>query len=329
MLERVFRLIPTIADLQTQVITIQGNEPYLEEKENYRFQAEEAIFKVPNMELANKLVNMRYNEKLEFTLHLSRMIDRLFVKEKLPYVSSFVFIKQPLIQRHINYIFNQRFPSSQYTNVINFINYLGVREREDDFYIVINRSTPQLLQFIEYQFDNPAVADHHKFVFDVRHGLPNEFEQSELFKLQNKEPETENDMLVLYKSLFLRPLSREDFNTLLPIIDFAIMELLYLRFELNPAARDMLSLSLSNTFTIKERKPGKISASQKEALENNEYNYYDDKAHLAISALAIVGANQEGLRYYSGFTDPRQILSRMQNRYNTNPELNLYPRLMQ
>ena len=358
MLERVFKLIPTIADLEEQIITIQGNEPYLKETENYTFQAIIALFKVPYMELADKFWNLSIQQDLEFLLHLSRMIDRIFVQENIPYVCSMVLIKNIFSDPIQNpyYIFNQRFRTSEYTNVITFIKKVISSERrgrinsEDNYYIIINKRTPRLLEYIR---DHNESTERRKYYIGFRGGIPREFVDSERLQLHTtSEPEAEyvfneeteyfsnskNDKILFISDaldgrndplIIDRPLSKEEFNTLLPIIDSAIMELLYLRFELPPAARDMLSLSLSNTFTIKERKPGKISIGELEALENNEYNIKNKDAIRAISALAIVGANQEGLRYYSGFTDPRQILTRMQNRYNTNPELYEYPRLMQ
>ena len=79
------------------------------------------------------------------------------------------------------------------------------------------------------------------------------------------------------------PLLREDFNTLLPIIDNVFMKLLYL-FELSFQGKDMLNLALTNTFSIKERTRGKISLDELKALENNEYNNYNEDAYRAISA---------------------------------------------
>jgi len=350
MLERVYSLIPTIAGLEEQQFTIQGNEPYLEEVANYRFVANVALFKAPYKEIANKFWGLSFKKLLEFTLHLSRMIDRMFVKENNPYVSSFV-IKYKKIrvsevygfnisrgrERTYYSLFNQRLPNSEFSTIINYI-FNDLINTEDlgndvtlynkyDFYIIINRATPQLLEYIQ---------NHEYYYIGALRRLPTEFLQSERLKLfDNREPEADyefdesteyfsdsRDDKILFKS-FLDlevPLLREDFNTLLPIIDNVFMKLLYL-FELSFQGKDMLNLALTNTFSIKERTRGKISMDELKALENNEYNNYNEDAYRAISALAIVGANQSGKTYYSGVGDPKSLLRIMKEKYN-NANLN-------
>ena len=94
------------------------------------------------------------------------------------------------------------------------------------------------------------------------------------------------------------------------------MKLLYLRFDLPAEARDMLSLTLSNTFTYQTRTPGRISRGRLEALENNDYNRYNAEANRAVSALAITGAHYfNNQRYFSGYNDPRQVLRRLENQH--------------
>ena len=285
MLERLV-IFTTFANNEEEIeIVLDGHAPFLEEPPpQHIFYPLHALFKAPTIEIARRFWALSPNEKMEFAIQVSRILDRKFVELGLEYESTYVINNDG----EDDDVFSQRRISFQDT--IQTIR--QKQNQENNKYINISGEGTNILI---HPLNEPNLE------YDPDENVMNG---------------SEENRVLFYTNGLMNQITREGFNQVLPLIDNAVMDILYLRIQLPADARQLLSIALTNSFTYKFR-TGKVTRSRMRVQESNDYNRYDEKTNKAISALAIVGANQSGRRYYSGFDDPRQLLQDMRRRYES------------
>lgn len=271
-------------DVEEIEIVLEGHAPFLEEPPLQKiFVPINALFKAPTIELARQFWSLSSHAKMEFSIQVSRILDRKFIELELEYESRYVINNGDDEED----VFSQRTISFQETIQRIRENY---NEWDDNKYINILGEGNNIILF---SLDRPNL----------------EYDPDE-----NMFNASEENRVLFYNAPFMNQITREAFNQILPIIDDAVMDILYLRFQLPADARQFLSIALTNSFTYKSR-TGKVTRSRMQIQDANDYNRYEEKTNKAISALAIVAANQAGKRYFSGQGDPRMLLQDMKRRY--------------
>ena len=288
MLERLV-VFTNFANNEEEVeIVLDGHAPFLEEPPpQHIFYPLHALFKAPTIEIARRFWALSPNEKMEFSIQVSRILDRKFVELGLEYESTYV-INNDDENDDENDVFSQRRISFQET-------IQTIRQKQNQ----------ENNKFIHISGEGTNIVM-------VPLNAPNlEYDPDE--SLMNG---SEENRVLFYTNGLMNQITRQAFNEVLPLIDDAVMDILYLRFQLPADAKQLLSIALTNSFTYKFR-TGKVTRSRMNIQESNDYNRYNEDTNRAISALAIVAANQSGRRYYSGSGDPRQLLQDMRRRYES------------
>jgi hypothetical protein len=225
-----------------------------------------------------------YFDIQEFKIILSRQIDRFFVERNLPFTCGIQFDVFGGTREFV-----QRNPTHTFDATMDYIrNILNIYNNRPYSEIIINH--------VDYNYT--LLTDIDYLGMDIR----------PIYKQEKRR--------IVCSLQLINVLGTEDekreylhhIDTFLPTVHEAILRVLYLKFD-TVSKTILYPLALTTRF---EDKRGSIldrpTRNRKKASDANIHN--ETLRQNAITALAIVAANQAGERYFSGVGDPRQLLIR-------------------
>jgi hypothetical protein len=235
-----------------------------------------------------------YFDKQQFNIMISRQIDRLFVERNLPFTCVLSYFPLHGPQQD----FTQRRPEDTFDATFDyFLNYFNTTGRRlfSDIIIHSNNNAnpdPNYTEGFIFSTDGDYVGiDVRQFFRQMRKNIVFSLQLTNFWGTDEQRRKTVSNL-----------------DEFLPTVDDAIKKILYLKFD--PVSKSILyPLALTTRFEdLRGSEVDRPTRSTKRLTEANDFN--ESNRQTAITALGIVGANQMGLRYFSGISDPRQLLAR-------------------
>lgn len=234
-----------------------------------------------------------YFDRQEFNIMISRQIDRFFIERNLPFTCKIIFQWGPEPDRE----FIQRRPADTFDATMNYVlqyfNNTGRRAFSDVIIVpnAQNQQNPNFLQGFSFGLDPDFLGRDMRPIYrQMRKNIVFSLQTQNFFGTDEQRRETVSNL-----------------DAFLPTVDDAIKRILYLKFD--PVSKSILyPLALTTRFEDIRGSEVGPTRSTKRRSEANDFN--ESNRQTAITALGIVGANQMGLRYFSGISDPRQLIVR-------------------